>query len=79
MLEEEPAIVEEEGGGEGGAGAGGAWTHGPAYIELLKTWARRTPSVAHHSTAAWDDLICSRLRMLAAMKAAVRRAVGEQR
>ena len=38
------------------------------HVALLKSWAVRLPSVAHHDTCAWDDLICSRQRLLRTLR-----------
>ena len=70
LLEEVPPFVEDE--------ASGAWLRSPAHRALLRTWSTRMPSVAHHDTSAWDDLICSRQRMLATLRQATERALGEQ-
>ena len=71
LLEVEPPLIEDE--------RTGTWSASPAYSSLLQTWAVRTPSVAHHDTGAWDDLICARQRMIETLKQATTRAVGEQR
>ena len=71
LLEGVHPIVEDE--------ATGLVTCAPEYTRLLEAWSSRLPSVAHHDTSAWDDLICARKRLVATLTQSVRRALGEQR
>jgi hypothetical protein len=76
LIEDEAPIVEVP---TAHGDATNCWALSPAYSALMTRWASRLPSIAHHDTAAWDDLICARTRMLHALKLATERAVGETR
>jgi len=45
----------------------GAVGQSAEFTNLLRAWTQRLPSVTHHNTSVWDDLICARSRLLATL------------